>query len=197
MNIKENDSDQAVYTNDVQDVIVHCEYVSNMAYLLGKKLNLDEQTVKELAIAGYLHDVGKLRLLGYIYGNESKSVLDQMARVRTHPKYSYDIIKGKGYSKFIEDAVYHHHENYDGTGYPDNLRGEDIPLGARVLRICDVFIALTSDRPYRMAFDKEAALALMIEEVKNFDMKIFLVFQTLIHEIDIDKDVRRKMYVSV
>ena len=69
----------------------------------------------------------------------------------------------------------------DGSGYPENLAGEGIPLGARIVRVCDVYAALTSDRPYRTAFDKKSAVELMIESVKDFDVKVFLAFQHYIH----------------
>ena len=76
----------------------------------------------------------------------------------------------------------HHHENYDGSGYPDNLSGEGIPLGARIIRVCDVYAALTSDRPYRKAFESQSAVQMMIEEIKDFDVKVFLAFQRMIHK---------------
>ncbi len=78
--------------------------------------------------------------------------------------------------------VLHHHENFDGTGYPDNLKGGKIPRGARILRVCDVFCALTSDRPYRSAFSPGAAVRLMIDEIKDYDMRVFLTFQRVIHK---------------
>src|SRR5699024_9465235 len=90
--------------------------------------------------------------------------------------------KREGYPEEIQKMVLHHHENMDGSGYPDNLSGEKIPLGARIIRVCDVYAALLSDRPYRKGFDQDTAIQLMIEEIKNFDMKIFLTFQRVIHE---------------
>ena len=86
----------------------------------------------------------------------------------------------------------YHHENYDGTGYPGNLYGENIPIGARILRVSDVFSALISDREYRSAFDVETAVEMMIDEVENFDMKIFLAFQRVVHEVDIEKITGKK-----
>ena len=83
----------------------------------------------------------------------------------------------------------HHHENWDGSGYPDSLRGEEIPYGARILRVCDVFSALISDRPYRKAFDSATAMELMIEEIKNFDIKVFLAFQRIIHRDESYKEL--------
>ena len=95
------------------------------------------------------------------------------------------ILKRQGFPEKIQEMVLYHHENYDGSGYPKNLQGEEIPLGARILRVCDVFAALLSDRPYRKGFDQQTAVSLMIEEVKNFDMRIFLAFQRMIHEEEI------------
>ena len=92
---------------------------------------------------------------------------------------------------FILETILYHHENYDGSGYPENLEGEDIPLGARILRVCDVFIALTSDRSYRRALDVDTAVQLMIEEVKNFDMEVFLAFMKVVHEVDVNKDIKK------
>lgn len=80
------------------------------------------------------------------------------------------------------ESILYHHENYDGSGYPSNKSGEEIPIGARILRVCDVYAALMSDRPYRKAFDMETVMELMIDEVKNFDMHIFLAFQRVIHK---------------
>ncbi len=84
------------------------------------------------------------------------------------------------------ESILYHHENYDGSGYPENLSGENIPMGARILRVCDVFAALISDRSYRRAFDRETAVELMIDEVKNFDMEIFLAFMRIIHDVNLD-----------
>ncbi len=120
---------------------------------------------------------------------QGKEVLEveEMVRRRSHVKIGYDILMRYDYSDFILESILYHHENYDGSGYPRNLVATDIPSGARVLRIVNMFVALVSDRPYRKAFDKETAIELMIDEVKNFDMRYFLAFIKMIHEIDIDK----------
>ena len=91
-------------------------------------------------------------------------------------------MKKYDYSDNIMNIVLSHHECYDGSGYPDGLAGEDIPVGARILKVTDEFAALISDRPYRKAFDIDTAVSIMIDEVKNVDMKIFILFQRLIHE---------------
>ena len=126
---------------------------------------------------------GKLRLTGYINGDEQDPLLiEELKYVRMHSTLGYEELKEQGYSQFVLDSVLYHHENYDGSGYPANLAGEEIPIGARVLRVCDVFCALTSDRPYRKAVETETAIELMIEEVKNFDMKVFIAFQRAVHK---------------
>ena len=93
-----------------------------------------------------------------------------------------DVLKKYDYSDNIMEVVLSHHECYDGSGYPNGLVGEDIPIGARILKVTDEFAALISDRPYRKAFDIDTAVSIMIDEVKNLDMKAFILFQRLIHE---------------
>ena len=177
---------------DVPDAIEHGIYVSNMACLIAKELGLPDKMVYELSVAGILHDIGKLRLSNYMYGEKENSyMIEQLRYVRMHSKLSADILKERDYSDFIVESILYHHENFDGSGYPENLQGESIPLGARILRVCDVFIALTSDRHYRKAFDKDTAVTLMIDEVKNFDMGVFLAFLKVVHEIDLNKDIRK------
>lgn len=183
--------ENVILDQDISDAILHGIYVSNMAYEIGKEMRLSKDVLHELAIAGMLHDIGKLKLPE---NNQEKHnlVIEQLRYVRMHSQLSYEILRNKGYSQFVLKSILHHHENYDGSGYPDNIAGEDIPLGARILRICDVFIALTSDRAYRKAFDVNTAVSLMIDEVKNFDMKIFLAFLNVVNEIDIDKVIKNR-----
>ncbi len=183
--------ENVILDQDISDAILHGIYVSNMAYEIGKEMRLSKDVLHELAIAGMLHDIGKLKLAE---NNQEKHnlVIEQLRYVRMHSQLSYEILRVKGYSQFVLKSILHHHENYDGSGYPDNIAGEDIPLGARILRICDVFIALTSDRAYRKAFDVNTAVSLMIDEVKNFDMKIFLAFLNVVNEIDIDKVIKNR-----
>ncbi len=168
---------------DLSTELNHGICVSNLAYDVGQELKLSQEECYQLAIAGMLHDIGKLRLTGYINGDEQDPLLiEELKYVRMHSTLGYEELKEQGYSQFVLDSVLYHHENYDGSGYPANLAGEEIPIGARVLRVCDVFCALTSDRPYRKAFETETAIELMIEEVKNFDMKVFIAFQRAVHK---------------
>ncbi|BFL47823.1 HD domain-containing protein [Lactonifactor longoviformis] len=167
---------------DLEEEIEHGIRVSNLAYQTAQGLGLEEEKSYELAVAGVLHDIGKLKLAGYIAGIENPLVVEELKYVRLHSTLSYEILKERNYSPFILRSVYYHHENFDGSGYPEHLAGETIPFGARILRVCDVFAALTTDRPYRKKFDKYTALEMMIDEVKNYDMLIFLTFQKIVHE---------------
>lgn len=170
--------------------------VSNLARMIGKEMGQDEQMCEKLETAGVLHDVGKLKLTKYLY-SEDDLLVEQMKYVRQHTAQSYEIVMGAGIGEDIAWAVYYHHENCDGSGYPDNLRGNDIPLMARILRVCDVFIALITNRSYRKAFDTKTAMEIMIDEVMEYDMQVFLAFQRVMHRqhlIDNADDVLREVH---
>lgn len=174
--------------NDFKDGISHGILVSNLAYHLAKYMNLEEKECYDLALAGLLHDLGKLELTQYLYGRNNNGLsIEEMKYMRMHSKLSYDLLVDYHYSENLMNTILRHHECYDGSGYPDNLKGEDIPLGARILRVIDEFAALISDRPYRKAFDMDTAVDIMIEEVKNMDMHVFISFQRMIHEPEILK----------
>lgn len=180
---KNNRQQERILEYDLSSELNHGIAVSNLAYDVACELGLKEELCYDLAIAGMLHDIGKLRLTGYINGNEHNPlVIEELKYVRMHPNLGYQELKGQGYSDFVLESILYHHENYDGSGYPANKSGEDIPVGARILRVCDVYAALRSDRPYRRAFDQETAMELMIDEVKNFDMQVFLAFQRVVHK---------------
>ena len=167
---------------DLSEELNHGIAVSNLAYAVAAELGQDEEFCYQMVIAGMLHDIGKLKLTGYINGQEKDPLLiEELKYVRMHSSLGYEELKDQGYSELVLQSVLYHHENYDGSGYPSNLRGDSIPLGARILRVCDVYAALSSDRPYRKAFDVSTVIELMIDEIKNFDMEVFLAFQRVVH----------------
>ena len=178
---------------DIKETISHGIIVSNLAYLVGKELGLQEEVCYDLAVAGMLHDLGKVRLNFYMNEKVEDEILavDETRYMRMHqitsflinvalsmhPSIGYAILADYDYNQTVLDAVLYHHEHYDGTGYPHNLVGKQIPLVGRIMHVCDIFGALISNRDYREGFDVETALDIMIDEVKNFDMKVFLAFQ--------------------
>jgi putative nucleotidyltransferase with HDIG domain len=173
---------EATAIDDLLEAIDHGILVSNLAASLSRKLGMDQDYCDMMALAGMVHDIGKLKLGKYLYGRDKNAlIVEEMKYVRMHPIIGQEILKEQDFSDIILESVYHHHENYDGSGYPRNIKGENIPYGARILRVCDVFAALVSDRNYRKAYDLDTAISLMIEEVKNFDMKVFLALLQVIY----------------
>ena len=171
---------------NLTEELEHGIFVSCLVRDLARELNLDEPAVYRLTLAGLLHDIGKLRIANYLYGTEkivSPLVVEEMKYVRMHSMLSYDILAERGYDPLILESVRYHHENFDGSGYPANLKGDEIPLGARIIRVCDVFAALTTDRPYRKRFEADEAVRLMIDEIRHFDLKIFLAFDRVVHRV--------------
>ena len=167
---------------DLSAELNHGVVVSNLAYAVATEMGRVEAFCYQMAIAGMLHDIGKLKLTGYINGQERDPLLiEELKYVRMHSSLGYEELKEQGYSDIVLQSILYHHENYDGSGYPSNLSGDSIPLGARILRVCDVYAALSSDRPYRKAFDVSTVIELMIDEIKNFDMEVFLAFQRVVH----------------
>lgn len=180
-----------VMKEDLYDNIDHAELVAILVRLLCTQMELPIDFQHQVVMAAYLHDIGKLRLSKNLYGRDKNALqIEETKYMRMHAKVGADMLEECGFTPEICNAVHHHHENYDGSGYPGNLSEEKIPLEARILRVCDVFAALISDRPYRKAFDIETAMELMIEDNKSFDMKIFLEFMKVFHSEGIEQVTR-------
>jgi len=193
-----------VVEEDLYDNIDHGELVAILVRLLCTQMELPVDFQQQVVVAAYLHDIGKLRLSKNLYGRDKNALqIEETRYMRMHAKVGADMLKDCGFPTEICNAVHHHHENYDGSGYPGNLAEEKIPLEARILRICDVFAALISDRPYRKGFDAETAMDLLIEDNKAFDMKIFLEFMKIYHSEEFNQVIEcartinsRKRYVE-
>ncbi len=171
-----------VMEEDITDIIHHGELVAMIVRLLCTEMEYPVEFQRQVVTAAYVHDIGKLRLSKNLYGRDKHALhVEEVKYMRMHAELGMEMLKECGYPEEILNAVYHHHENCDGSGYPHNLKAEKIPLEARILKVCDVFAALISDRPYRQAFDVDAAMELMIEDVKTYDMKIFLDFMKIFH----------------
>jgi len=160
--------------------VAHGRMVSNLAYEVGRELGYPEEQLRELTTAGFFHDIGKSELRKK-NGGEADLVVEEMNAVRLHPSVGCEILRRHGFSEYICDAVLHHHENYDGSGYPDNIAGEDIAEAACILRVCDVFCALTSERAYRGAYSNDEAIRMMIGEVEKYEIRVFLALQRVLH----------------
>lgn len=137
----------------------HASRVQNYAVILAKALKLADNKVEIIRTAAILHDIGKIGIKDTILNKPGKLTDEEFLEIRRHPTIGADIIKDVNYLKKVERAVRHHHERYDGFGYPDKLKGDEIPLEAAILSIADVYDAITSNRPYRKALTKEFALS--------------------------------------
>lgn len=182
---------KGVVNEDLEDSIDHGRLVAEIVKMLADRIGLDEKTTETIYNAACVHDVGKLKLSQSIYGRDKKSLhVEEVRHMRMHAKLGAEMLGKCNYPSEIVDAVYHHHECYDGSGYPDNLREDDIPYSSRFIKICDAFAALISDRPYRKGFDKETALGMMIEDNKEYDIKLFLDFMNLVNSPEFDRIIK-------
>ncbi|HEY2072379.1 MAG TPA: diguanylate cyclase [Gaiellaceae bacterium] len=136
----------------------HSETVSRLATAIGIELGLDESTVDQLSLAGLLHDIGKIGIPDTLLQAPRPLTDEEMETVKAHPALGYSLLEGLGIAP-IDEWILHHHEDWDGTGYPDRLVRDEIPLGARIVRVADAFEAMTSDRPYRQGQSIEYALS--------------------------------------
>ena len=141
----------------------HSESVTRYAVALAKKLKLFPQEIESIEVAAILHDVGKIGVQESILNKPGKLNDEEWREVKRHPEFSYKILKEVNFPWEIKPLIYAHHERYNGKGYPARLKGEKIPLGARILAVADTFAAMTSDRAYRKGLSKEMA----IEELKR------------------------------
>jgi putative nucleotidyltransferase with HDIG domain len=168
---------------DAKDQITHghIRRVQMQAVALARAVGVtDEREIKALEAAGLLHDVGKLAIPDYILNKPGRLTPVEFGQMQSHAIVGANILSKIHFPYPVGPIVRHHHERWDGGGYPDGLRGEDIPLGARILSVVDCFDALTSDRPYRRKLTDEDALAyLKTERNTRYDPHIVDTFVEL------------------
>ncbi len=137
----------------------HSDRVSAYSVLIGKHLNLPEEDLKTLKIGGLFHDIGKIGVPDSILLKESKLTDDEYSEIKNHPSIGAHILSNATIFQNIIPIVKHHHEKYDGHGYPAQLKGEDIPYFARIAAIADSFDAMTSRRTYRNSLPIETVIS--------------------------------------
>ena len=163
---------------------MHSVAVCAMMVALAKQLNLDESQTRACGMAGLLHDLGKVAMPPEVLNKPGKLTEAEFAIIRTHPTEGYKMLKASpGVDAVSLDVVLHHHEKMDGSGYPEQLKGDDISLYAKMGAVCDVYDAITSNRPYKTGWDPAESLRKMAEWAKgHFDP---LVFQAFVKSIGI------------
>lgn len=163
----------------------HSLRVTLYSMILAKRLNLDETYLEDIEIAGLMHDIGKIAMPKSILCKNGRLTDEEFLVMKSHPERGEKIVFNIKKLQVISEWVKAHHEKWDGTGYPDGLKGEQIPLAGRIIALADTYDAMTSTRPYRNALSHEVA----ISEIKRwsgvqFDPKLADLFVELSAEID-------------
>ncbi|MGK0291140.1 MAG: putative two-component system response regulator [bacterium] len=171
--------------NHVRRVHFYCEAIA-------KKLGFDERMIEEIGYSSMMHDVGKISIPDHILNKPAKLTEAEIDVMRTHPIAGAKILGEKPFFKTARQIARHHHEKYDGTGYPDGLKGAEIPISARIVAVADVYDALSNKRVYKPAWDEDKVL----EELKrmspsHLDPKIIKVFFELVEDGTI-REIREK-----
>ena len=158
----------------------HSDDVADLAEDIARQMGLHEDEIEQVRSGALIHDVGKIGIPDSILKKPGKLNDEEWAIMKTHPDIGADLIKDLEMYAGVVDLVRHEHEHWDGNGYPKGLQGEEIPLGARIIAVADAYNALTTDRPYRNAYDHDSAVEIIKSESgTHFDPTIVDAFLTL------------------
>ena len=161
----------------------HSERLAEYAVMLGEKIGLYAGELTALRVGSLVHDIGKIVVPDSILFKPGSLTSSERAIIERHPIVGEEICAPIESLRETLPIIRHHHERMDGTGYPDGLKGERIPLGARIIQIVDIYDALTSNRPYRKALSPQAALEQLFNEAEFgwLDTSLVLEFEQLVH----------------
>jgi len=178
--------DVVITTLDARDPYTY-EHSFRVAYfseLISSRMNLPTQMHQNLHIAAHLHDIGKIGVPDRVLNKPGKLTSDEIADIQTHPRIGYNILSRLPKFREVAGIVLYHHERYDGKGYPDGLKGVDIPFESRIIGVADSFDAMTSDRPYRkgMPFEK-AVNEINLHKGTQFDPDVVGCFNKVLDEL--------------
>ncbi len=164
----------------------HSERVTQTSVALARELNLHEREIDNIEYAALLHDIGKIGIDERILGKNDVLTSEEFKKIKEHVIMGAKIIKPVEFLKDSYKAIYHHHERYNGDGYPDGLKGEDIPISVRIITVADAYDAMGSDRPYRKKLKQEKIMKELTEQSgKQFDPK---VVKALISVLDRERE---------
>lgn len=170
----------------------HSVRVTDLTLSIAKKLNIEEDNLVHIKRGAILHDIGKMAIPDSILLKPGKFNENEWVIMKKHPEYAFEMLSNIEYLEPALDIPYCHHEKWDGTGYPRRLKGKEIPLAARVFAVVDVFDALTSERPYKKAWDKEKALNHIYENSgSHFDPMVVEAFKEVLNNNRLDLESNR------
>jgi putative nucleotidyltransferase with HDIG domain len=161
----------------------HSQRVMEYSKDIGQRMKLDKQDIEELKRSALLHDIGKIGIPDVILKKQTKLTDEEYTTIKSHPETGAAILKHIKSLKDLVPAVYHHHEQFDGNGYPQGIKGKAIPLHARIIAVADTFDAMTSSRAYRKALSFRTALSeLERNKETQFDPDIANMFIEILQE---------------
>jgi putative two-component system response regulator len=164
----------------------HCQRLAGLAHLLATAAGLDPVSIKGVVFGALLHDIGKIGVSDVILKKAGALTDDEWIEMRRHPIIGEQICRPLASSREFAPIVRHHHERWDGLGYPDRLRGNEIPVGARIVGLVDAFDAITHERPYREGQTTEDAIAeIEAEAGRQFDPELVERFTTVVVRNDL------------
>jgi HD-GYP domain-containing protein (c-di-GMP phosphodiesterase class II) len=159
----------------------HSENVMKYTVVLAKYLGLPEAELENVKYAGLLHDIGKIGVSELILNKPGRLTPSEFDEIKKHPTLGANIIADVPFLRPLVPMVLHHHEFFDGNGYPSGIKGDQIPFGARILAVADAYEAMTSDRPYRRSLSQQTALEILSSgKGKQFDPHIVDAFQDIL-----------------
>jgi HD-GYP domain-containing protein (c-di-GMP phosphodiesterase class II) len=166
----------------------HSERVIELTIQLAVEMGIQGQALKDIRRGALLHDIGKMGIPDAILHKKGRLTEEEMAIIRNHPKFAYDMLKEIDYLQAALEIPFCHHERWDGTGYPRGLKGEEIPIAARIFAVVDVWDAMTHDRPYRKAIPREEVISYLTNQRgQYFDPNVVDVFIRILNTLDEEK----------
>jgi len=173
----------------------HSQRLANYSSIMAEKIGLVDDDVRAVRCGGILHDIGKLAIQDEILLKPGPLTENEFSVVKLHPEIGAEMLAPLSSLDDVQPIIRHHRERYDGSGYPDGLVGEEIPIGAQVVAIADTYDALTSERSYRRGMSKEASLQIMDSESTNgkWNSYLYKEFKSVLTMKDIDMRINREV----
>lgn len=154
----------------------HSHHVGDLASMLGQQAGLSPEKLNLLKFSARIHDIGKIAINEFVINKPGRFTEAEYIMVQQHSMLGAKLIESLDLDPLIPEIILHHHENFDGTGYPNGKRGEEIPVEARIIRITDTYDALTSDRGYRPSYTHREAIRVMEADQHCFDPQLLEIF---------------------
>jgi HD-GYP domain-containing protein (c-di-GMP phosphodiesterase class II) len=169
------------------DTASHAERVMRFSIRVARRMGLSGKSIENLKAAALLHDLGKLAVDQKVLFKKGRLTAEEYEKIKKHPFWAAEVVKMIYFLHDIVPIMGSHHESFDGEGYPECMKGRDIPIESRILSIADVFEALIADRPYRKGYPREKAIELIeMEKGRKFDPEVTDVFLEMLREGEIE-----------